>query len=35
MLMSGTDHHIAGVGAMIEFKSDSYGDRWKGQPGHE
>ena len=36
MLMSGTDNHIAGVGAMVEHFNDKYAqDMWVGKPGHE
>ena len=36
MLKSGTDNHIAGVGAMVEHFNDSYAqEMWVGKPGHE
>ena len=36
MLLSGTDNHIAGVGAMVEHMNDEYAqEMWAGQPGHE
>ncbi len=31
MLMSGTDHHLAGLGTMAEVMTDTY----RGKPGHE
>jgi arylsulfatase len=33
MLMTGTDHHIAGLGQLYEFVRSS--PAHKGQPGHE
>ncbi|WVQ83443.1 hypothetical protein IAT38_005584 [Cryptococcus sp. DSM 104549] len=35
MLLSGTDNHITGMGAMAEHMHDEEGKKWIGKPGHE
>ena len=36
MLLSGTDHHLTGVGCMIEYRYEGEpNQRWAGKPGHE
>lgn len=35
MLMSGTDNHLAGIGAMTEEKAQEWGAAWRGKPGYE
>lgn len=35
MLFSGTDNHIAGLGAMVEWKDRLGGGMWDDKPGYE
>lgn len=36
MVMSGTDAHLAGLGCLLEYKSNPWGARrWGGKEGHE
>lgn len=35
MLLSGTDNHVAGLGAMIEWKTRLGGGAWDDKPGYE
>jgi hypothetical protein len=35
MLFSGTDNHVAGLGAMSEWKARLGGGSWDDKPGYE